>query len=310
MVTEIKEWPLYPRVYKAPRQSFFLFGPRGVGKSTWARHTTRKTTLWVLTGWLSLLAGCSEVAITGREQLNFVPDSIINSMSLQQYSQFLSQNKMSANAPRTAMVQQVGGRIQKAVDEYSRKNLPSDPFEGYQWEFNLVEDKAVNAFAMPGGKVVVCTGLLAVAQDDAELAVVMGHEIAHVFARHGAERMSQGLLIEMGGMAVSEAIKKKPEATRNLFMTAFGLGSQIGLLLPFSRLHENEADRLGLIFMAMAGYDPQRAIGFWQKMAEQGRTQPKPPEFLSTHPADETRIQNIRNLMPEAMGFYKARKTG
>jgi predicted Zn-dependent protease len=267
--------------------------------------TAMKLAWMVLVGSLVIMAGCSEVGITGREQLNFVPDSIINSLSLQEYGQFISQNKVSADAQKTGMVRRVGEKIQKAVDAFCRKNATEDPFAGYQWEFNLVEDKAVNAFAMPGGKVVVNTGLLPVAQNETGLAVVMGHEIAHVFARHGAERMSQGLLFEMGGMAVSEALKKKPEETRNLFMTAFGLGTQIGLLLPYSRLHESEADRLGLIFMAMAGYDPQEAIGFWQRMAEESKGQGKPPEILSTHPAGATRIQNIRNLMSEATEFYK-----
>ena len=272
--------------------------------------TAVKLAWMVLVSSLFLSAGCSEVGITGREQLNFVPDSIINSMSLQQYSQFISENKVSADSEKTAEVQRVGTRIEKAVDEFCQKNAAEDPFAGYQWEFNLVQDKAVNAFAMPGGKVVVYTGLLSVAQNETALAVVMGHEIAHVFARHGSERMTQGLLVQMGGMAISEAIKKKPEATRNLFMTAFGLGTQIGLLLPYSRLHENEADRLGLIFMAMAGYDPHEAVGFWQRMAEQTKGQGRPPEFLSTHPADETRIQNLRNLIPEAMEFYKPQKAG
>jgi predicted Zn-dependent protease len=260
-----------------------------------------KTTLTVLVSSLFLLSGCSEVGITGREQLNFVPDSIINSMSLQEYSQFISQNKVSADAQKNAMVQRIGTRIEKAVNEYCQKTGTDNPFAGYQWEFNLVEDKAVNAFAMPGGKVVVNTGLLPVTQNEAGLAVVMGH----VFARHGAERMSQGLLFEMGGMAASEALKKKPEATRTLFMTAFSVGTQIGLLLPYSRLHENEADRLGLFFMAMAGYDPHEAVGFWQRMIEQSKGQPKPPEFLSTHPADSTRIQNIQGFIIEAMDFYK-----
>jgi len=269
--------------------------------------TAAKWTWMGLAVSLVILGGCSEVAITGRQQLNLVPDTIINSMSLQQYSQFLSQNKVSADASKTAMVRKVGEGIQKAVDEFCKTHLSENPFAGYRWEFNLVEDKAVNAFAMPGGKVVVYTGILPLTQDEAGLAVVVGHEIAHVFAKHGAERMTQGLLVDMGGMAASEALKKKPAATRNLFMTAYGLGTQIGLLLPYSRLHENEADRLGLIFMAMAGYHPQKAVEFWQRMAEQSKGQPKGLEFLSTHPLYETRIQNIQNLIPEAMQFYKPR---
>jgi predicted Zn-dependent protease len=258
--------------------------------------------------WVSLLfvlAGCAEVGITGRKQFNLIPDSIINSMSLQEYGQFISANKVSTDAQKTAMVKRVGSRIVQAVAEYSEKNLTANPFAGYQWEFNLVEDPNVNAFAMPGGKVVVYTGILPVTGSEAGLAVVVGHEIAHVFARHGSERMSQGLLVQMGGMGLDLALQKQPEQTRSLFNAAYGLGSQVGLLLPYSRLHENEADHLGLIFMAMAGYDPHEAVGFWQRMAAAGKGQAKPPEFLSTHPADETRIRNLEKLTPEAMQYYR-----
>jgi len=258
-------------------------------------------------GLLFVLAGCSEVGITGRKQFNLLPDSMINSMSLQQYSQFISQSKVSADAQKTAMVKRVGGGIAQAVAAYAEKNLATNPFAGYQWEFNLVDDPNVNAFAMPGGKVVVYTGILPVTQSEAGLAVVVGHEIAHVFAKHGSERMTQGLLIQMGGIAISEAIKTQPDATKNLFITSYGMGTQIGVLLPYSRLHEKEADRLGLIFMAMAGYDPHEAVTFWQRMAAQSKGS-RPPEILSTHPADETRIRILQELIPEAMGYYTAPK--
>lgn len=253
---------------------------------------------------LALAAGCSQVGITGRSQLDLVPDSIINSMSLQQYNQFISENPVSTDTAQSEMVKRVGRRIVEAVDAFCREHSEPNPFAGYRWEFNLVEDDAVNAFAMPGGKVVVYTGLLPVAQSETGLAVVMGHEIAHVFARHGAERMSQGLLVQMGGVAINEALREKPEATRNLFATSYGLGAQVGLLLPYSRLHESEADRLGLIFMALAGYDPHEAVGFWQRMAAQ-KSGPRPPEILSTHPADDTRIRNIQDHLPEAMEYYR-----
>jgi len=268
-------------------------------------NTAKRTVLILLAELVFMLPGCSEVGITGRKQLNFVPDSIINSMSLEQYSQFISENKVSTDGQKSAMVQRVGSRIQQAVDAYCQKYGEEDPFEGYEWEFNLVEDDAVNAFAMPGGKVVVYTGLLPVAQNEAGLAVVVGHEIAHVFAEHGAERMSQNLLMQMGEIALSEALKEKPEQTKSLFMTSYGLGAQVGLMLPFSRLHENEADRLGLIFMAMAGYDPHEAVGFWERMAAKKEGGSQPPEILSTHPADATRIQNIKDLMSEAMEYYQ-----
>ncbi len=258
-----------------------------------------------LAGLVLVLAGCTEVPLTGRSQLNLVPDSMINSLSLEQYSQFIASNKLSPDQTNTALVQKVGERIVKAVDEYCQKTGTRNPFEGYQWEFKLVVDPNVNAFAMPGGKVVVNTGILPVTKTEAGLAVVLGHEIAHVFAKHGGERMTQGLLVQMGGLALSEAIKKQPQATQQLFNTSYGLGSQVGVILPFSRAQESEADHLGLIFMAMAGYDPHEAVTFWQRMADQSKGQSKPPQFLSTHPADETRIKNLEKLIPEAMEYYK-----
>jgi predicted Zn-dependent protease len=251
------------------------------------------------------LAGCSEVEITGRRQLTLVPDSMINSMSSQSYGEFLAQHKLSADVEKTQMVKRTGTRIQKAIEQYCAQKCIENRLAGYQWEFNLIEDPNVNAWCMPGGKVVVYTGLLPVAKTETGLAVVMGHEIAHAFARHGAERMTQRLLVDLGGMALSEALRQKPETTKNLFLQSYGLGTQIGVLLPYSRLHENEADRLGLIFMAMASYDPREAVAFWQRMAA-GRKGAAPPEFLSTHPASTTRVRNIQALIPEAMQYYRA----
>jgi predicted Zn-dependent protease len=247
---------------------------------------------------------CSQVAITGRKQLNIVPDSMMNSMALQSYKEFLTANKLSTNSQQTAMVKTVGARIQKAVVNYCTEHNMASRIKSYQWEFNLVEDPNINAWCMPGGKVVVYTGLMPVAQNEAGLAVVMGHEIAHAIARHGSERMSQGLLVDLGGMALDEALANKPAQTKSIFMQSYGLGSQIGILLPYSRLHESEADRMGLIFMAMAGYNPNEAISFWERMAAASKGQ-KPPELLSTHPADSKRISNIKNLIPEAMQYYK-----
>jgi predicted Zn-dependent protease len=257
-----------------------------------------------LLGLVFVVAGCAEVGITGRKQFNFVPDSIITSMSAQQYSEFISQSNVVTGTPEAEMVQRVGARIEVAVNQYCKEHCDEDPFEGYKWEFNLVQDPNINAFAMPGGKVVVYTGILPVAQTEAGLATVMGHEIAHVFAKHGSERMSQQLVVQLGGVALSTALKNQPEATQSIFTSAFAVGSQVGLLLPYSRKHESEADHLGLIFMAMAGYDPQEAAAFWQRMATAsggGST----PELLSTHPANETRIKNLQDLVPEAMEYYK-----
>jgi len=235
---------------------------------------------------------------------------MLNSMSFQSYGEFLSQNKLSADAVQTQMVKRVGGRIQKALEDYCAAEGKEDKLEGYEWEFNLVEDKSVNAWAMPGGKVVVYTGILSVTQTEAGLAVVLGHEIAHAYARHGGERMTQGLAVQLGGMAISEALATQPEQTQSLFQQAYGLGSQVGILLPFSRTHENEADHLGLIFMAMAGYDPQEAVTFWQRMAKASEGRDKPPEFLSTHPAEQTRIGKIQSLVPEAMKYYRPQGSG
>ncbi|HEU4364227.1 MAG TPA: M48 family metallopeptidase [Candidatus Krumholzibacteria bacterium] len=252
-----------------------------------------------------LIGACSTVPITGRQQLHLVPDSQILSLSYQQYDQFLTENKKSTDAEKTAMIQRVGKRIQGAVEQYMRDTNNTRQLDGYQWEFNLIEGKEVNAWCMPGGKVVFYTGILPVCKDETGVAVVMGHEIAHAVAKHGSERMSQGLLAEMGGMALATALQNEPEKTQQLAMTAFGVGAQFGALLPFSRQQESEADHLGLIFMAMAGYDPRVAVPFWERMSEGSGA--NPPEFMSTHPSDETRIGNLNRLMPDAMKYYKPR---
>jgi len=254
-----------------------------------------------------VLLSCSTVAITGRKQLNLVPRATMLSMSFQQYDEFLKTNKLSDNQEQTRMVKGVGARIQKAVEQYFAERNMSDELKGYDWDFNLVESPEVNAWCMPGGKVVIYTGILPITKDEAGLGVVMGHEIAHAIAKHGNERMSQFLVAQLGGVALSKALEEKPEKTQQLWMTAFGVGAQVGVLLPYSRLHESEADHLGLIFMAMAGYDPNTAVGFWQRMAEKKGGQ-APPEFLSTHPSDEKRIKNIKTLIPEVMQYYKKSK--
>lgn len=252
---------------------------------------------------LLLLASCTTVPITGRSQLNLIPGSSMLSMSLQQYDTFLKEHKVSTNKEQTDMVKRVGARIQNAVERYFTAKGMTSRLADYKWEFNLVEDKEVNAWCMPGGKVVVYTGILPVAQGDTGLAVVMGHEIAHAIAEHGNERMSQGLLAQFGGAALSEALSTKPAATQQLWMSVYGVGAQYGAIMPYGRMQESEADHLGLIFMAMAGYDPNEAITFWQRMAAQKGGQ-SPPEFLSTHPSDATRIQKIKQLIPEAMSHY------
>lgn len=251
---------------------------------------------------LSLLQ-CQKVPVTGRRQLDFIPASEMQSMSYTNYKDFLGGHQLSSNSEKAAMVKRVGENIQRGVEQYMAQNNLSSRLKGFQWEFNLVEDPSVNAWCMPGGKVVVYTGILPVVQDESGLAVVLGHEIAHAIAEHGSERMSQELITQMGGTAMNVALVSKPAETKALFNTVYNAGSQVGVLLPYSRLHESEADHLGLIFMAMAGYDPSKAIEFWQRMKAQGGA--KPPQILSTHPSDEQRIQKIQKELPEAMKYYK-----
>jgi predicted Zn-dependent protease len=255
---------------------------------------------------LVVLTSCSTVPITGRSRLSLIPGSSMLSMSLQQYDTFLKEHKVSTNKEQTDMVKRVGARIQDAVERYFTAKGIGSRLADYKWDFNLVEDKEVNAWCMPGGKVVVYTGILPVAQGETGLAVVMGHEIAHAIAEHGNERMSQGLLAQFGGAALSEALSSKPAATQQLWMSVYGVGAQYGAIMPYGRMQESEADHLGLIFMAMAGYDPNEAISFWQRMASQKGGQ-APPEFLSTHPSDAARIEKIKQLIPEAMNHYKKR---
>lgn len=248
-----------------------------------------------------LVISCAKVPITGRKQLNLLPESELTGMALTQYKDFLNSNKLSTDANNSAMVNRVGQRIAAAVTTYLNKNKYGNRVAGYNWEFNLVDDKTVNAWCMPGGKVVVYTGLLPVTQNENALAVVMGHEIAHAIARHGNERMSQSLAIYMGGIALGVAMSSKSDTTQMIFNTAYGVSSQLGEL-AFSRSHESEADKLGLVFMALAGYDPQEALPFWKRMASLGGV--KPPFFLSTHPTDEKRIKDIEAYMPTAMKYY------
>ncbi|MBU2493045.1 MAG: M48 family metallopeptidase [Bacteroidetes bacterium] len=251
-----------------------------------------------------LVISCSTVAITGRNQLNIIPDSEMLTTSFQQYGEFINNNKLSSQNNNSNMVKRIGTNIQYAVQKYFAKHNMSDRLNGYNWEFNLVENDEVNAWCMPGGKVVVYTGILPVTHDENGLAVVMGHEIAHAVAEHGNERMSQMLLTQLGGMALSEALSSETQKTSDLWLGVFGVGVQVGVLLPYSRTHESEADRLGMIFMALAGYNPNKAAAFWKRMAAQNKSQ-APPEFLSTHPSDNTRINDIMNNLPEAMSYYK-----
>ncbi len=262
-------------------------------------------------GWFVLLVAalliqaCSLVPITGRRQLSLVSDADMLSASFAQYTQFMKENKLSTNGAQSNVVKQVGRRIQVAVTTYFARNKMSENLKGFAWEFNLVENKEANAWCMPGGKVAVYTGILPLTQNETGLAVVIGHEIAHAVAKHANERMSQALVSQLGGQVLSQAIKQKPQQTQQIWMSLFGIGVQVGAALPYNRLQESEADHLGLIFMAMAGYDPNAAVDFWQRMSQNAGA--KPPEFLSTHPSDENRIQKIKAEIPEAMTYYKKR---
>ena len=249
-------------------------------------------------------AACSHNTITGRNQLSLVSEAAVQGSAKTEYTKFLSTNKVvSSNANKDAeMVTRVGTRIAAAITQYYKSKGLTNELDGYQWEFNLVDSKEVNAWCMPGGKVVVYTGILPVTQNEAALAIVLGHEITHAVAGHGRERMSQVMLAQGIQVAGDVALGNNPQ-TVNIFNNVYGPGAQLGVLLPNSRKQELEADHYGLIFAAMAGYNPQEAIPFWQRMAKLGGD--KPPVFLSDHPADENRIQKLQALMPEALTYYK-----
>jgi predicted Zn-dependent protease len=252
----------------------------------------------------SAFIGCARVPITGRGSLHLVPESELMTMSLNEYRQVIDKNKLSTDQDKVRMVRKVGNRIAKAAEAFLSDMGREDQLRNYQWEFNLIQDdKVVNAWVMPGGKAAVYTGILPYTKDENGLAVVLGHEVGHAIAEHGNERMSQALLANMGAVALSAALAQKPDQTRQLFMTVYGVGASVGVLLPYSRLQESEADRIGLMLMARAGYDPRAAVPFWERMnrAEKTRT----PEFLSTHPAPSTRIADIERYIPEAMPYYR-----
>lgn len=253
-----------------------------------------------------LVFSCTTNPVTGRKQLNLIPASQMHQMSFQQYSQFLNENKVSTDSKNAEMIKRVGNRIQTAVEAYMAEIGQSSKLDGFKWEFNLIDDPTMNAWCMPGGKVVFYTGILPICQDEAGVAVVMGHEVAHAVANHGGERMSQSLAVQLGGVGLQVALSEKPALTQNLFMQAFGVGSQVGML-KFSRTHESEADEMGIYFAAMAGYDPANAPKFWERMKSMSGGQ-APPEFLSTHPSHDTRIQQLNALLPKATEMYEKYK--
>ncbi|MDZ8117898.1 M48 family metallopeptidase [Pontiella agarivorans] len=247
------------------------------------------------------VSGCSTVPITGRKQLSLVSDAQLIPESAASYEQVITEGPLSENKEQTEMIQRVGARISAAVEQYFAERNQSDVVAGFDWEFNLIEEDVPNAWCMPGGKVAFYTGILPYTQDETGVAVVMGHEVAHAIARHSNERVSHQMAV--AGGSVLTAWMAKDSEYEEAILAAYGIGTQLGGILPYSRLHESEADHMGLIFMAMAGYNPEAAVDFWQRMAEAGGE--KPPEFLSTHPSDETRVRQIREHLPEAMQYYR-----
>ncbi len=249
-----------------------------------------------------LFTMCSSVPITGRKQINLVSDSEVLALSLKQYDEFIDSSTLSTDKVNTARVERVGRNIANAVEKWLTDNGYADQIKNYAWEFHLVKSDQVNAFCMPGGKIVVYEGILPITRDDTGLAVVLGHEVAHAVAKHSNERMSQQLATQYGSSILGTVLSPSSAGVKEAASLAFGLGAQYGVLLPFSRKQESEADHMGLIFMAMAGYDPRLAPSFWERMSQSGGG--SIPEFVSTHPSDKTRIKQIQEELPEALKYY------
>ena len=248
---------------------------------------------------LGLVYSCATNPITGEKNFNIVPNASLFPTSFQQYGTFLNENKVITGTADARKVETVGLRIKAAAEKYLTYLGQSQYLQDYRWEYKLIDNKEVNAWCMPGGKIVVYSGILPVTLNDSGLATVMGHEVSHALANHGAQRMSASQLQQLGAVGVAVATGGKSEQTQQIWGQAYGLGSQFGVMLPFSRNHETEADKIGLTLMAIAGYNPEESITFWSRMAAKSSGQ-APPEFMSTHPSDATRIANLKVLIPEA----------
>lgn len=260
----------------------------------------------LLMAMLLMLSACGSVPLTGRKQVLLVSDQEVLSSSLTQYSDYMKSATKSSDKNESAMVTRVGKKIAAATEAYLKANGMESEIKNFQWEFNLVKDNQINAFCMPGGKIVVYEGLMSLVSSDDELAVVVGHEVAHAVAKHSNERMSQQLMAQYGAAILGQAVSNKSAAVQTVANTVYGVGAQYGVMLPFSRKHESEADYMGLVFMTMAGYNPDVAVNFWQKMSagKSGST----PEFMSTHPSDATRIAEIQRALSEIKAKYKTGK--
>ena len=248
---------------------------------------------------IGLAISCATNPLTGKKNLNFVSNGQLFPSSFQQYTTFLKENKVVTGTADAKRVENIGLKIKAAAEKYLASLGQTDYLNDYRWEYKLVEDKAVNAWCMPGGKIVVYTGILPVTKDDAGLATVMGHEVSHALANHGAQRMSASQLQGLGSVGVALATGGQSAENQQMWQQYYGIGSQVGVMLPFSRRHETEADKIGLILMAIAGYNPDQSVVFWQRMSASSGGQ-APPEFMSTHPSDATRIANLKSLIPEA----------
>lgn len=247
---------------------------------------------------LGLVFSCATNPITGKKQLNFVSNSELFPTSFQQYGTFLKENKVISGTADAKRVEKVGMRIKAASEKYLTYLGQAEYLKDYRWEYKLVDNKEVNAWCMPGGKIVVYSGILPVTKDDAGLATVLGHEVSHALANHGAQRMSAAQLQQLGAVGVAAVTGNQSAETQQMWQKYYGIGSQVGVMLPFSRNNESEADKIGLTLMAIAGYNPDESIAFWKRMAAQSSG--KTPEFLSTHPSDATRVANLSTLIPQA----------
>jgi predicted Zn-dependent protease len=246
-----------------------------------------------------LISACSTNPFTGKKEYTVVSNSEIFPTAFAQYDQFLKENKVITGTAQANMVKSVGAKIKAAAEKYLASIGQSAYLNGYAWEYNLVQNEEVNAWCMPGGKIVVYSGILPITKDEAGLATVMGHEVAHALLNHGAKRMSNDIYLQLIGQGVGVASSGTSQSTQQIIQQAYGLGAQYGAVLPFSRSHENEADEIGLTLMAIAGYNPDNALDFWKRMdANSGGG--APPEFMSTHPSGTTRINNITKEIPTA----------
>jgi predicted Zn-dependent protease len=262
----------------------------------------KKLLIFSITG--LVIYACASVAVTGRKQLSLVSNAEIIPMSSQEYAAVIKKGPLSTNQEQTQMVKKVGAKIEKAVEEYMASKGLSSELSGFAWEFNLIDDpKTVNAWCMPGGKVAFYTGIMPICKDETGVAIVMGHEVAHAIANHGRERMSQQMVAQYGLATLSELLGQNPTGGQQLLMQAVGAGTNLGIL-KYSRDQESEADHIGLIFMTMAGYDPNQAPVFWERMASMSGGS-EPMEFLSTHPSHATRIQDLKGWIPEALTYKK-----